>query len=205
MDVAFDSVVGIEDSDSFGYGFDRNTNSWNFGRDILRDTLRRNWPHEDLKACMVDSYALEMLLELVLDAGELKDGTKIADKRLANNFGKGDPEFKNEVLLVVKLQHLNLVRLLGFSKHENERLLVYELLLNASLNQFIFDPMKHALFDWKMRYKIIKSIAEGLLYLHEDSRLKIIIRDMKVSNVLLDVEMNARIVDFDMARLFKQD
>ncbi|GJT03832.1 putative receptor-like protein kinase [Tanacetum coccineum] len=137
--------------------------------------------------------------------GELEDGQKIAVKRLVNNCGKGNPEFKNEVLLVAKLQRRNLVRLIGFSIHGNVRLFVYELLPNESLDQFIFDPMKRALLDWEKRYKIIKGVVNGLLYLHEDSRLKIIRRDMKASNVLLDGEMNARIADFDMARLFKQE
>ncbi|KAG7970129.1 hypothetical protein I3843_07G066000 [Carya illinoinensis] len=102
--------------------------------------------------------------------GILENGLEIAVKRLSMVSGQGrDKEFGNEVLLVARLQHRNLVRLSGFCLEGKERLLIYEFVRNASLDRFIFDPTKHIQLDWERRYKIIEGIARGLIYLHEDS------------------------------------
>ncbi|XP_075083410.1 G-type lectin S-receptor-like serine/threonine-protein kinase B120 [Nicotiana tabacum] len=136
--------------------------------------------------------------------GVLPNGQEVAIKRLSRSSGQGIEELKNEVKLISRLQHRNLVKLMGFCIHGEEKLLIYEYMSNRSLDVFIFGSRSDdkAALSWNQRYSIIEGIARGLLYLHCDSRLKVIHRDLKASNILLDEDMNPKISDFGMARIF---
>ncbi|XP_030449196.1 cysteine-rich receptor-like protein kinase 3 [Syzygium oleosum] len=137
--------------------------------------------------------------------GILPDGKPVAIKRLVFNTGQWVEHFFNEVNLISDIDHKNLVKLLGCSITGPESLLVYEYIPNLSLHDHLFAKKNVPPLSWEMRCKIILGTAEGLAYLHEESSLRIIHRDIKLTNVLLDEDFMPKIADFGLARLFPED
>ncbi|CAN1219626.1 Probable LRR receptor-like serine/threonine-protein kinase At1g56140 [Linum perenne] len=141
--------------------------------------------------------------------GKLRDGRTVAVKRLSlEKSQQGESEFLAEVRMITSIQHKNLVRLLGCCSEGEQRLLVYEYMKNRSLDLLVygnFSRNSNQFMDWNTRFQIILGIARGLQYLHEDSPLRIVHRDIKASNVLLDDKYQPRISDFGLARFFPED
>ncbi|KAL6314409.1 hypothetical protein AAG906_022492 [Vitis piasezkii] len=138
--------------------------------------------------------------------GVLPDGSVIAVKQLSSKSKQGNREFVNEIGMISALQHPNLVKLYGWCIEGNQLLLIYEYLENNCLARALFGRIEQRLnLDWPTRNKICLGIARGLAYLHEESRLKIVHRDIKATNVLLDKDLNAKISDFGLAKLDEEE
>ncbi|KAL2526487.1 L-type lectin-domain containing receptor kinase S.4 [Abeliophyllum distichum] len=128
--------------------------------------------------------------------------TQVAVKRIYHDSKQGLREFVSEIESIGRLRHRNLVQLLGWCRRRGDLLLVYDFMPNGSLDKFLFDEPKMIL-TWVQRFKIIKGVASGLLYLHEEWEQIVIHRDIKAGNVLLDSELNGRLGDFGLAKLYE--
>ncbi|GLT52816.1 hypothetical protein SLA2020_261340 [Shorea laevis] len=138
--------------------------------------------------------------------GILLDGTIIAVKKLSSKSNQGNREFVNEIGMISALQHPNLVRLYGCCVEGNQLFLVYEYMENNSLARALFGSEEYRLnLDWPSRQKICVGIARGLAFLHEESTLRIVHRDIKTTNVLLDRDLNPKISDFGLAKLDEEE
>ncbi|KAG6405538.1 hypothetical protein SASPL_133128 [Salvia splendens] len=176
------------------------------GRIAARE--QRNIPFEALAVATKNFHPSHKLGEGGFGSvyhGKLSDGREVAVKRLSQRSSQGNKEFLNEAKLLSRVQHKNVVNLLGYSIHDAEKLLVYEYVANQSLDKFLFKPDKKELLGWNRRHDVIVGVAKGLLYLHEQAHCTIIHRDIKGSNILLDEKWAPKIADFGMARLFPED
>ncbi|KAF9600997.1 hypothetical protein IFM89_014982 [Coptis chinensis] len=126
---------------------------------------------------------------------------EVAVKRVSHESKQGIKEFIAEIVSIGQLRHRNIVQLLGYCRRKGELLLVYDYMPNGSLDNFLFCPSSSRL-NWRQRFQIIKGVASGLVYLHEEWEQVVIHRDVKVSNVLVDCEWNGRLGDFGLARLY---
>ncbi|KAG2632545.1 probable LRR receptor-like serine/threonine-protein kinase At1g56140 isoform X3 [Panicum virgatum] len=137
--------------------------------------------------------------------GTLTDGRAIAVKQLSESSHQGKRQFVAEVATISAVQHRNLVKLHGCCIDSNTHLLVYEYLENGSLDRALFGKNSRLKLDWSTRFEIILGIARGLAYLHEESSIRIVHRDIKASNVLLDTDLTPKVSDFGLAKLYDEN
>lgn len=130
---------------------------------------------------------------------------EVAVKRVSHDSRQGLKEFIAEVVSIGRIQHRNLVRVLGYCRRRGELFLVYEYMPSGSVDKYLYGIEGKAILSWANRWHIIKGIASCLVYLHEEWEKVVIHRDIKPSNVLLDSDMNARLGDFGLARLYDHD
>jgi serine/threonine protein kinase len=135
--------------------------------------------------------------------GILTDGRVVAVKQLSQSSQQGKSQFVTEVATISSVQHRNLVKLYGCCIDSNTPLLVYEYLENGSLDQALFGDGRFNL-GWSTRFEIILGIARGLSYLHEEANVRIVHRDIKASNILLDPDLTPKISDFGLAKLYDE-
>ncbi|CBI18128.3 unnamed protein product, partial [Vitis vinifera] len=127
---------------------------------------------------------------------------EVAVKKISHNSRQGIREFIMEIASLGRMRHKHLVHLHGWCKHKDELLLVYDFMPNGSLGDILFNHKKSGILSWEQRFSILKGVASALLYLHEEWEQVVVHRDVKANNVLLDADMNARLGDFGLARLY---
>lgn len=140
-----------------------------------------------------------------LNAGGNEEVALVAVKRISARSNQGEREFISEIITIGRLRHRNLVQLQGWCHERDELLLVYDYMPNGSLDKFIYDRSSDPPLNWSRRHKILCGLASALLYLHEEWEQRVVHRDVKPSNVMLDGKFNARLGDFGLARLIEHD
>ncbi|KAL1823196.1 hypothetical protein ACET3Z_009974 [Daucus carota] len=140
----------------------------------------------------------------VVYRGVLINGSEVAVKKLLNNMGQAEREFRVEVEAIGHVRHKNLVRLLGYCVEGVHRMLVYEYVNNGNLEQWLHGAMRqHGVLTWEARMKVLLGTAKALAYLHEAIEPKVVHRDIKASNILIDHEFNSKVSDFGLAKLLE--
>ncbi|XP_062231014.1 probable receptor-like protein kinase At5g18500 [Phragmites australis] len=138
----------------------------------------------------------------VVYRGRLSNGTPVAVKKILNNLGQAEREFRVEVEAIGHVRHKNLVRLLGYCVEGIQRMLVYEYVNNGNLESWLHGELsQYSSLTWLARMKILLGTAKALAYLHEAIEPKVVHRDIKASNILIDDEFNAKISDFGLAKM----